>query len=85
MSQLLNTKNIKGKTARDLAMCNATIQGILRELGGENASPKTPAEEFTHVSEWHHWNRRFHKAQIQRAASSSLWSWSGSTWDGWKW
>ena len=85
MRRLLNATNIKGKTVRDLARYNAKIEGIVHDLGGELAYPKTPAEEFTHVPEWHHWNRRFHKAQIESAASSSSWSWSGSTWDGWKW
>ena len=80
MMRLLNATNIKGKTVRDLAMYNAKIQAIVAELGGEKAYPKTPDVEFTHVPEWHHWNRRYHMAQ-QKKNTEHSWDQADSSWD----
>ena len=63
IKKLLNATNQKGKTALDLARYNKQIAKIIRDWGGVNAYEGE--EERSYAPEWHHWNRRYHRAQRQ--------------------
>ena len=85
---LLNSKDMKGNTVLDMAIYNRQIQRVVAEPGGEHALARGPDEELTYVPENHHWNRRFHKAQVQKAADQS-WQQADSSWgpsrSSWSW
>lgn len=66
---------------------------MIKDIGGVGSYVAGAEEAGRHVPMWHHWNRKYHRAQWQEPASSSHGLWpepaSSSSWQGpaaeWNW
>ena len=71
----LNATSQKGKTVLDLARYNKQIAKVIRDYGGVNAyEGEEEEEERNYVPEWHHWNRRYHRAQWRSWENQNKWT-----------